>query len=88
MSPGPMLAAWVASLFGVGLGVFGFVESAPLVAGGGFAVTVSLQLWTMTKLGPINVRLAVIEERLSKLEDETLPRMHRRPRRHSTPPIE
>lgn len=63
-----MAATWFASIFGVGLGVLGFVESAPLVAGGGFAVTVSLQLWTMTKLGPINVRLAVIEERLDQLE--------------------
>lgn len=88
MNPAAAILGSLASLAGLGVGVLGIVDGMPVLAGGGFALTAALQVWTMGKLGPINVRLAVIEERLSKLEDETLPPMHRRPRRHSTPSIE
>ena len=87
MSPAGLAAAWIASFTGFGLGILGFVESAPVVAGGGFAITVSLQLWTMTKLGPINVRLAVIEERLSQLEADGV-KNRRREMKHDSNPIE
>lgn len=81
-----MAVASVGSLIGLGAGVLGVVESAPILAGGGIATTMALQIWTLTKLGPINVRIAVIEERLNYLEGVT--RADRYHNKHHTPPIE
>ncbi len=86
MSPAYVIAAGIASISGLGLGVVGLFEGMPALAGGGFAVTAALQLWTMGKLEPIRVRLAVLEERISRLEEDISGR--RRMHNHNTPPIE
>ncbi len=87
---GPCMAvAAVGSLLGLGAGVLGVVESAPLLAGGGIATTMAMQIWTLTKIAPINIRLAVIEERLNRLEAEHCRIVHgRSTNHHHTPPIE
>jgi len=78
------------SLFGIGLGAVGFMEGMPALAGGGFAFTAALQLWTLGKLGPINIRLAVMEERMSRLEADVAGRIRNRAHgfNPATPPIE
>lgn len=70
MNPAYVIAAGITSISGLSLGVIGLFEGMPALAGGGFAVTAALQLWTMGKLEPIRVRLAVLEERISRLEDD------------------
>jgi len=75
------------SALGLGLGALGFMDGMPVLAGSGFAITVGLQLWTTIQLGPIRVRLAVIEEKIARLDDEVVSR-RRRQFDHHTPPIE
>lgn len=85
----PALIA-VLSLSGLGAGILGLSEGFPLIAGGGFTITVSLQLWTTVQLGPIKERLARMEERQiasderqSRMEEQVTGR--RRPSGHKTP---
>lgn len=87
MTPTAYVASSILSVAGMGLGMVGMFESSPLLTGVGFASTVSLQLWTMGKIGPINVRLAVLEERIGRIEEDLAPN-RRRQQRHSTPPVE
>jgi len=85
MNPMGLVVTSIASISGLSIGLLGIVDGIPIMAGGGFAVTAGLQLWTMGKLGPIHIRLAVIEERLNRMEDMT---GRRRTNSHPTPPIE
>jgi hypothetical protein len=66
--------------------MLGLVDGIPALAGGGFAVTAGLQLWTMGKLGPVMIRLAVIEERLNRIESDLGHRRHGN--MHHTPQVE
>lgn len=89
MNPAYFSVTAVASAFGIGLGAVGFMDGMPMLAGSGFAITVGLQLWTTIQLGPIRVRLAVIEEKISRLErSESESPRRRRSFDHQTPPLE
>lgn len=81
MNPVAAMAGMIASISGIAVGLMGVIDGIPIMAGSGFAVTAALQVWTMGKLGPINIRLAVIEERLNRMEEQAGRKrvMHRTP---------
>lgn len=85
MQPSAYLAALAAQITASSVGLFGILDASPVAAGAGFITATALQVWVLIKLGPINVRLAVIEERLAHLE---APAVKTQRRRHDTPPIE